>query len=199
MKCKIMAFEDFKEHLSSKLEKHEKIAIIGIGADLRMDDAVGTLLVGELIDLINDDDDLKVFIKDYSISEYIYLDGFLIVNATVVPEQYTTRIMSFSPEHLLIIDAAEMGKHARPGDLSFINEKELEKHVSSTHTMPLTIFISLMNTFGVHPEVTLIGIQPKEMDYGDKLSSEVEYTKNFLKDLLLRIIKEKILESEISC
>ena len=187
---------EFKKNLLQKLEDCHHIVVIGIGADLREDDAVGNLLACELVvslkeilDTSSNDD------YEYSENEYVRAGQILVLNASVAPEQYISMLKDFSPEKIVIIDAAAMGAAAHPGDLSFIETDELDLSTFSTHTISLRYFIEILKTLGVDAECFVIGIQPATLGYGEALSQPVEETKVFLKSLLLEYIKQNCLNT----
>jgi len=119
----------------------------------------------------------------------------LVLNASVAPEQYISMLKEFSPENIVIIDAATMGAAANPGDLAFIETDELDLSTFSTHTISLRYFIEILKTLGVDAECFVIGIQPATLGYGEALSQPVEETKVFLKSLLLEFIKQNCLNT----
>jgi hydrogenase maturation protease len=182
---------DFENAFLLKLQDCHRIAIIGIGADLREDDAVGNLLASELIDAI------KQLLDDRSYTEYTYSESeslvagqVLVVNASVAPEQYISFIKDFVPEKIVIIDAASMGAAGNPGDLAFIDTSELDMSTFSTHTISLRYFIEILKAIGVDVDAFVIGIQPASLGYGEMLSQPVEETKVFLKSLLLNYVTQ---------
>jgi hydrogenase maturation protease len=191
-----MDWRQFESDLLGKLHGTNRLAVIGIGADLREDDAVGNLLARELVSEVEahhhqeSNADYR-----YSEDEYVKINGLLVLNATVAPEQYISIVKDFAPDTTLIIDAAAMGKHANPGDIAFIAESELDTSTFSTHTISLRYFIEILNTLGLHAKFLIVGIQPERLGYGEELSPAVAETKVFLKSLLLRYLKQTFLKS----
>ena len=173
-----------------------KLAVIGIGADLREDDAVGNVLARELINEVEANHHPGPGTDhEHSADEYVKIGGLLVLNATVAPEQYITLVKGFAPDTVLIIDAAVMGKHARSGDIAFIDAAELDASTFSTHTISLRYFIEILYTLGLKARFLIVGIQPEKLGYGEELSQAVDETKVFLKSLLLRYIKQTFLKS----
>src|SRR5512137_2609207 len=144
-----MDLKRFEADLLGKLRGTRRLVMIGIGADLREDDAVGNLLARELVAEIETSlHPGECAGHEYSVDEYVKINGLMVLNATVAPEQYITLVKDFTPEAVLLIDAAAMGKHARPGDIAFINPAELDASTFSTHTISLRYFIEILHTLG---------------------------------------------------
>ncbi len=190
-----MDLHSFEADLLANLRDTSRLAVIGIGADLREDDAVGNILARELVTEIEANHQPAPG-TDYerSTDEYVKIDGLLVLNATVAPEQYITLVKRFVPDTVLIIDAAAMGKHAKPGDIAFIGATELDASTFSTHTISLRFFIEILNTLGLKARFLIVGIQPEKLGYGEELSPAVDETKVFLKSLLLRYVKQTFLK-----
>lgn len=176
-----MDFEQFKVDLLARLEEASKVAIIGIGADMRNDDAVGSAVATELIEKVVPSLQQRGerLIENLG-AEIIVTPKVMIVNGSVVPENHVLRLVEFAPDHAIIIDAAMMGADARPGDLAFIDPGELDSITFSTHTLPLGQFIEILRALGVDPGITVIGIQPASLDYGETLDPAVAVTKDKL-------------------
>jgi hydrogenase 3 maturation protease len=190
-----MDWRGFEADLLGKLRGTRRLAVIGIGADLREDDAVGNVLVRELVaDIEANHYPGPGTDHEHSADEYVKIDGLLALNATVAPEQYITLVKGFAPDTVLIIDAAAMGIHASPGDIAFIGATELDASTFSTHTISLRYFIEILNTLGLKARFLIVGIQPEKLGYGEELSPAVEETKVFLKSLLLRYVTQTFLK-----
>ncbi|MEX2681085.1 MAG: hydrogenase maturation protease [Candidatus Sigynarchaeota archaeon] len=190
-----MDLHDFETDLLGKLRDARRLVVIGIGADLREDDAVGNLLARELIADIANNNHIRVNTNiEHSVDEYLKIDGVLILNASVVPEQYITVVKDFGPDTIIIVDAAAMGNQSYPGDLAFVRTEELDASTFSTHTISLRYFIEILNVFGLKARIFIIGIQPGKIGYGEGLSPAVADTKVFLKSLLLRYLEQTLLK-----
>jgi hydrogenase 3 maturation protease len=191
-----MDLHRFEADLLSKLRGAHRLAVIGIGADLREDDAVGNLLARELVAEIEESYHPKPNTDyEHSADEYVKIDALLVLNATVAPEQYITLVKAFAPDFVLLVDAAAMGKHASPGDIAFIKATELDASTFSTHSISLRHFIEILNALGLRAQFLIVGIQPEKLGYGEELSPPVAETKVFLKSMLLRYLRQTFLES----
>nr|MDO8085068.1 hydrogenase maturation protease [Candidatus Sigynarchaeum springense] len=190
-----MDLHDFEADLLGKLRGAHRLALIGIGADLREDDAVGNLLAREIVAEIARSHHARAYPdNECAMEEYVKVEGILVLNASVVPEQYITLVKGFGPDTIIIFDAAVMGNQSRPGDLSFVRTNELDASTFSTHTISLRHFIEILNALGLDARIFIVGIQPEKIGYGEELSPAVAETKVFLKSLLLRYLEQTFLK-----
>lgn len=142
--------------------------IAGIGNPIRMDDAVGVKIVQALCGRV---------------SENVYL-----IECETVPENFTQQIVSLNPTHVLLIDAAIIGK--RPGTFILIDADKVGTFAAvSTHELPLRIFCDLLiqNT---KAQIGLLLIAPGQADFGEALTPAVESSANKIIDLLQRILSK---------
>ncbi|MEM3555426.1 MAG: hydrogenase 3 maturation endopeptidase HyCI [Candidatus Micrarchaeia archaeon] len=90
-----------------------------------------------------------------------------VINAGVAPENFIGKIKRMQPERIVIFDALDFG--GKPGEVRVVDARKTEGIKISTHSLPLSFFCKLFD--GV--EVYLVGIQPKEREFGASLSKEV--------------------------
>ncbi|MFH1709804.1 MAG: hydrogenase maturation protease, partial [bacterium] len=93
--------QDLKNKLKESLKGAKKVAVLGVGSQLRADDIAGILAAQELDKCSGDIGkalDFKVFL------------GY------AAPENLSGEIRKYEPDHLIIIDAADIGKE--PGDVA---------------------------------------------------------------------------------
>jgi hydrogenase 3 maturation protease len=120
-------------------DRPPRIAILGIGHELRGDDAAGVFIARELQAVFPD-------------SAHI-----LVIEAGSMPENHTGTLRRFAPDLVLLIDAALMDRE--PGTVGWIDWTQIAGISVSTHTLPLHVFARyLQDEFGC--EVGVIGIQP---------------------------------------
>ena len=131
-----------------------KIAVIGIGNNLRSDDAAGTWVARALMQ--------SRFIRD--------LEHVLVMDAGHAPENSTADLRRFAPEIVVFVDAAEMGE--APGTIRWIGMDEMDGMSASTHTMPLSMLAKYL-TLELDCEVKLLGIQLLSNDVGESVNVEV--------------------------
>jgi len=145
-----------KTVLKNRLRNAKKVAILGVGSELRGDDAAG-IFVARQIDKgrlnMKKQGKLKVF-----------------AGATA-PENLTGEVKRFNPTHLIIVDSADMNE--KPGVVKLINPDTISGFSSCTHSLPIKILSDyLVKSIGC--KITIIAIQPKTLDFGSCLSNKVE-------------------------
>jgi hydrogenase 3 maturation protease len=112
----------------------------------------------------------------------------MILNTETVPEAFTGKVIDYEPTHVLLLDAANF--RGEPGEAKLISSTQIGGSSVSTHSLPLTIFISyLEKTLDV--DVKLLGIQPKNIDFYTKMSHELEETSKEIAEILGNVLKEK--------
>lgn len=135
------------------LKGHGKIAILGIGNEIKGDDGLGPAIAKKLSNLVSNNEDIIIF------------DG------GTVPENYTGSIRKENPSHIILVDAVEMKKE--PGHIRVVCKDEIANYNISTHAMPVSFLIKYMETT-IGAEIILIGIQPKQMELDQNISKEIE-------------------------
>jgi hydrogenase 3 maturation protease len=138
--------------LNQSTSENKRIAIVGIGNEMRGDDAAGMLVVHSL--------GLRV-----ASSEHLW-----IIEGGHAPENATGELRKFSPDLVLLIDAADMGEAA--GSIALIPMEQIDGISASTHSLPLSMLARYL-TLELNCEVALLGIQPKSVEMGELVSDEV--------------------------
>ncbi|RLI21369.1 hypothetical protein DRO54_03855 [Candidatus Bathyarchaeota archaeon] len=148
----------------------KKVVIAGIGNEIRRDDFVGVKIVRELAKKLESED-------------------ILLIECETVPESYVGQIAKFNPSHVLLIDAGMLGLD--PGQAKLVDVKQLAMYPAiSTHALPLRIFCELVEEM-TKAKIALLAIQPKNVDFGEGLSPELEKTANQITRILLGILAGK--------
>jgi hydrogenase 3 maturation protease len=163
-----------KEMLLNKLKNCKKLVIMGIGNELKGDDAVGIYVVKELMRHFGEE------------KEFVNAKNLYLINAGTVPDFFTDILKEINPTHILIIDCALMDKNA--GEVKIIKEDEIINYSFSTHTLPLSIIVKYLKKF-INAEIIILGIQPKIIDFCP-ISEEVKLSGDKLVDMLIKIIDE---------
>jgi len=160
---------DVQEELSKWLGRAEGLVLAGVGNPVRGDDFVGVKIVQSL---------------KGRVSERVFL-----VECETVPESYIEQIIEFNPTHILLIDAAVLG--LRPGDFEFREPENLRATPAfSTHMLPLRIFCEyLLKT--TKARIGLLLIEPKNTDFGEGLSSEVDAAAEKITKTLLELFSRE--------
>ena len=85
------------------------------------------------------------------------IPGVQVFLAGTVPENITGALRRYGPDHVLLLDAAEMGE--RPGTLAIIAPGQVQARFFSTHALPLPVVMKYIER-EIGAPVTLLGIQP---------------------------------------
>lgn len=93
------------------------------------------------------------------------------VGATA-PENCTGPIRRLNPSHLVVIDAADVGK--APGTIEWIDPERLTGITFCTHALPLNVIIDYILKACPDCEVIVLGVQPQRLDFAEPLSAPVE-------------------------
>ena len=128
---------DFELLLQERLAGARRVAVVGIGDRLLPRDRLGLLSAEAVSDL--------------------RLRGVKVFLAGTVPESMTGPIRRCRPDHVLFLDAAEMG--APPGTIAIVEPERIQATLFSTHVLPLSVLMEFLEK-DAHTRVTLIGIEP---------------------------------------
>ena len=133
----------WKEELHRRLERPGKararprLAVVGVGSEMRGDDVAGVLAARALMPLGG--------------------GSLLVLDAGPAPENVTGALHRFEPDFILLIDAADVGE--APGAVCWIEGQEAEGISGATHSLPLSMLARYL-TEELGCEVALLGIQP---------------------------------------
>ena len=147
--------------LHQRLKDAHRIAIIGIGDELSPFDCLGMLAAREI--------------------EKLSLPYVRIFFAGTVPESVTAPIRRFQPDHVILLDSADL--NVRPGTIAVLNPGKIQANLVSTHVLPLSAVMKFI-AHDAKTRVTLLGIQP-DMTVPDKglADKDREFLKQNLQDL----------------
>lgn len=141
------------EELAKEIAKVDEpfVVIMCIGNEMRGDDGFGPLIARRL----------RVVEK---------LKIVKVLNCGTVPENYTGVIRRLKPSHVVIVDAVDFG--GAPGDVIVSFDPKFDEFTVSSHKPSLTMLAKyIKETIG--SKVILLGVQPKAIDVGLEMSSEV--------------------------
>ena len=128
----------------------KRIAILGIGNDLRTDDGVGPYIIAN-----------------------IHLDNprVMVENVGSVPEAFARPLAEFGAERVVLVDAADMRRE--PGHVQIVTKDRIGGIAISTHSMPLSFLMGYLEqeTGG---RTILLGIQPQSIAFGEGLTPRVK-------------------------
>ena len=99
------------------------------------------------------------------------LPGWTVVDGGAAPENDIGYLREQRPDHLVIVDATDMG--LAPGEMRLIDESDIaDMFVMTTHTLPLSFLIQQLRE--AIPHITFVGIQPDVVAFYYPLSAAVE-------------------------
>jgi hydrogenase 3 maturation protease len=127
------------------------VVLIGMGNDLRADDAVGLHVVRRL--------------KSFSSSRLRVFEG------QMTPEVYIGQTCAAHPTLVVIIDAAEIGE--KPGMWQVLGPEKIEQGLFTTHSIPaVEVAAEIKRRCGA--EVVFVGIQPRSREVSIGLSLDCQ-------------------------
>lgn len=141
-----------REYLENCLDKNRRTAILGVGSELRSDDAAGMYLIELLGKTLGD------------------RENVLLAAGSTAPENFTGVIKDFGPDVLIVVDASQMGE--KPGDTMAVPEDKISGATFSTHMLPMSVMLGYLSQ-ECGCEVHVIGIQPKDIGMGTEMCPEV--------------------------
>jgi hydrogenase 3 maturation protease len=157
-----------KSSLQKSLKGAARVAIVGIGSQLRADDAAGELVVRQVQKKLKKPSHPTAF--------------FLTATA---PENFTGEIKNFRPDCVIIIDCAELKK--KPGTIEIISSRKIAGESFSTHRIPTNVMADYLK-ISLKCKVIIIGIQPKSIDFDKPISKEVQASVKKLAEILTQLL-----------
>lgn len=146
-----------------------RVAVVGIGHELRGDDAAGVALARAL--------------------QPVAHERLLVVEGGHAPENHTGPLRRFSPDLVLLVDAAQMNE--APGTVRWLAWEESVGLSASTHTLPPSMLAQyLVQEIGC--EVVLVGIQPGQTGLERPLSPRVELAVTALAGALAEVFASAV-------
>jgi len=163
------------ESLTQKLQKilrnAGRVAVLGVGSELRGDDAAGIFIARQLdASCGRKRSRVKVFIGD------------------TAPENLTGEIKRYKPTHIVIVDSADMG--TPPGTIRLIDPDEVGGVTFCTHSLPLKVLTDYLRR-SLECTIAIIGIQPKRLGFGSSVSKEVAVSLRRIERALRDIFMER--------
>ena len=155
--------------LKESLTGIKSLIILGAGSELKSDDAAGVAITNNLIDIYGEDrqENLKVY------------------SGNTAPENYTGLIKRFKPEHVIIIDAADINEE--PGSAMIIDPCVVSGVSFSTHMLPLKVMIEYIKK-DVGCNITIIGIQPQDLSFAGEMTPKVREAVMDVTEVLIKLI-----------
>jgi len=132
-----------------KISPSTRLAILGIGSELRSDDAVGVLVARRLG------------------TRLPQRDNILIVDTGAVPESFTGPLRRFRPDLILMVDAAALG--IEPGSVEILAWQDVGGFSASGHALPVSVVAEYLHA-ALGCELLLVGIQPASLEFLGKMT-----------------------------
>jgi hydrogenase 3 maturation protease len=151
--------------LRSFLKDATVVVVIGMGNELRADDAVGLHVVRLLKHCMNNR--LKVF------------------EGQMTPEVYIGPACASHPTHVLIVDAAELGQ--KPGAWQVLSQDTVEQGLFTTHTIP-AVEVAAEIQRRCSAVIVFLGIQPKSRDISLGLSRECQKAAEEIAEIIRKTV-----------
>lgn len=113
---------------------------------------------------------------DDGVSQYIAArlsrrGRLVVIDAEYSPENIIDEACALKPSNIVIIDAADFS--GAPGEVRVIAKEHISDFTLSTHTVPLGAVARILADETGAP-VRFLGIQPKNVSFGEGLSAEVK-------------------------
>lgn len=145
-------------HLTDKLSNYDKerIVFVGLGTELRADDGAGLILTERLKRK-----------KEFSNSHFI--------TAGSNPENHLQEILSYNPQIVVFIDAAEWS--AEPGEIKAFHDDEIAETGFSTHTFSIKMIKDFLLSHQ-QMDFMFLGIQPLTTCFNAGISEPVSIKLN---------------------
>jgi hydrogenase 3 maturation protease len=158
--------DTIQKDLTDWLKEKTRVVVVGVGNPIRQDDNVGLTILAGLQGKVP--------------------DNVLLLECEMVPEGYLLDIEEFKPSHVLLIDAALLGR--KPGEANLVKVTEVAAFSAvSSHMLPLRLFCEYIDkTTGA--KIRLLLIEPKTMEFGETLSPELQQAAEKLTTMLLNLL-----------
>jgi hydrogenase maturation protease HycI len=150
-----------------------RLAIMGIGHELRGDDAVGVVVARKLKRLL------------------AYQVHILIVEAGAAPENMTAPLRRFAPDLALLVDAAQLNES--PGAVRLLPWEKTTGLSACTHMLPPHMVAQYLHK-ELGCEVALLGIQPAHTTLCAGLSPAIKAAADDIVRLLISALTPYIRE-----
>jgi hydrogenase 3 maturation protease len=155
-----------RDDILTWLENFKCLTILGIGNSFRGDDAIGLEIIKKLNGKVP--------------------NNVIIFECDTSPENFLSKIENVKPTHILIIDAAQIDEEI--GKVQIINPSEISKTTLSTHTIPLSFLVGILQ-LSLKAKIMILGIQPESIEYGKGLSLKLKRVASEVAIMIIDIFK----------
>lgn len=141
------------------------VVIVGVGNELRGDDALGVLLAERLEGRVN----------------------ATIIIGQDVPENFAVQVAQLRPALVLLLDAADMG--LQPGSVRLLPAEQAPAVPGGTHRPSLEMFAAFVRLESGAPSY-IVGVQPDmtRVDMGSEMSPAVQHAIERVAEVLVEML-----------
>lgn len=142
-----------------------KVVLMGVGNELRGDDAFGVWLAERI---------------EHRVAPKVFVTHDL-------PEDYTVKAADERPDIVLVLDAIDF--HGEPGEVHLVAAKDVPPTPGVTHRPSLEMMARFLE-LDVGADMWVLGVQPRmdSVGVGDEMSEPVTRALNALEALLLELL-----------
>ncbi len=163
-----MNLDELSRELQEFLRESKRVAVLGIGNELRSDDGLGPFIVNSL-EVPNPD---------------VYVE-----NVGSVPEAFARPLAEFGADRVILVDAADM--RVSPGSFDLITKDRIGGIAISTHHLPLS-FLMMYLEQETGARTVLLGVQPASIEFGEGLSPVVEDAARKIISVLRQVLQSHL-------
>jgi len=167
------------DELEKEIAEARRIVVLGVGNPNRGDDGAGIAVVRGLI---RAQSALSPTSKSLPAGKN---RSVRIVQGFETPESATGEIRAFGPDLVVLVDAA-VGPYP-PGTPFIVLPEEIVDESPSTHRIPLSLLVRYLQE-SVGCRTIVLGIQPKSVQDGQRLSRPVRAAVSALVDRLSKTL-----------
>ena len=161
----------FPEKLRTQLQGAEKIFVLGIGMNWKSDDRLGVALARALAKKLPAHPDIR------------------IASGGEAPENFTGVIRAFAPSHVILLDAVD--HRLPPGTVFLADESSIAVGDMTSHHLPLRLLMRFLGA-SLPALVILVGVQPRTLLPGNRLSAPLKKTLPRLAEFLAQTLRERM-------
>ncbi len=166
--------EQFKSEFANKLERcvTKPLVLLGVGNELRHDDAVGLVIVEKLRPLLKD-------------------AGVTLLNCADIPENFTGHVKRLAPTCIVLIDAADFG--GSPGEAHVFALNDIEEGDVTTHKASLAVLGAYLRS-ETRASVFVVGIQPYSTDFGSGLTQKLQDASDSIVEAIYTVLNHRTIK-----